>query len=86
MALTSDSNTRLQDLWLTLARVGWISIALLVVGVLVAAVPFYYALNSFSSDRYRLASVVEDTLQPISLWLWVPLGKAVTEIGRIGHE
>lgn len=63
--------TRLQGAWLVIARIGWVVIALLSIGLFVAALPSYFAylhvVNTASPSSYQLAPSDVRELQRLGL-------------------
>jgi hypothetical protein len=62
--LQDTADTRLQGRWLALARVGWVTITLLSLGVFVASLPLYFASLHSTSTAISTASPYGQRLTP----------------------
>ena len=77
--------TRLQGVWLVIARIGWVVIALLTIGLFVAALPSYFAylhvVNTASPSGYQLAPSDVRELQRLGLsfdfYAWLNISVSV---------
>jgi hypothetical protein len=77
--------TRLQGVWLVIARIGWVVIALLTIGLFAAALPSYFAylhvVNTASPSGYQLAPSDVRELQRLGLsfdfYAWLNISVSV---------